>query len=63
MTRRTFFADRMRPTSLIPNVAGYRFTGIKRDGTRALCTVERGPDGLHRIKELRVTELVGWVPA
>lgn len=49
------------PLAFLPNVDGFAFVGVKRDGSRIPCRVERGPDGLHRIAGGLYTELIGWM--
>jgi hypothetical protein len=51
----------MNPTSWLPNQVGFKFIGVKHDGTRLVCTVEKR-DGLHCVKECPVMELAGWLP-
>jgi hypothetical protein len=46
--------------SWLPVHAGYAFIGVKRDGTKVDCLIERTPDG-HRIFGAKLEELVGWL--
>ena len=47
--------------SLLPNSNGFRFTGIKHDGTEAHCIVVRKSDGCHVIMgEAKYYDLKGW---
>lgn len=48
------------PVSWIPNEHGFRFVGVTKTGESVDCEVEKGEDGLHRIKGRSVTELRGW---
>lgn len=49
------------PLAWLPNQHGFEFFGVKRDGTRIPCRVERGADGLHRIAGGLYPELIGWM--
>lgn len=48
------------PLAFLPNEHGFEFIGVRSDGSRVECRVERGPDGLHRIADGRYAELVGF---
>lgn len=54
--------NKPRPMSWLPNREGFRFIGVKKDGTHIECRVERGPDGLHRVADGMLIHLVGWFP-
>lgn len=58
----------MRPLSELPNTEGFRFVGIRRDGSRVECTLHyQDPDGNMSLR-LRAcndrvdceSELAGW---
>lgn len=57
-------SQRLRRLADIPNLAGYRFVGVKRDGTHAQCHVVRdAATGLHSIAgEALHADLIGWLP-
>lgn len=49
------------PLGWLPNRDGFRFVGIKHDGSTAVCTVVRDPaTGMHRIAEGPVADFRGW---
>lgn len=48
----------------LPNVHGYKFVGITRDGRRVPCAVEQDPvTRMHRITGANFRDLTGWVRA
>lgn len=49
------------PLAGMPNAKPFSFVGVKRDGSRIECRVERGPDGLHRIAGGLYAELIGFL--
>jgi hypothetical protein len=50
-----------RPLSWLPNTNGFRFLGVKRDGEKVECSLERWGDGVRIIGAER-NELKGWFP-
>ncbi|HEY0200320.1 MAG TPA: hypothetical protein VGC24_01360 [Burkholderiaceae bacterium] len=52
-----------QPLALIPNTQGYRFIGMRKDGTEVSCVVRRGDDGMHRVEGEAFTNLRAWRPA
>ena len=48
------------PLAWLPNQHGYEFIGVKRDGSRVECRVEKRPDGLHTVAGGLFPDLVGW---
>lgn len=60
-------ASRVYPLSWIPNKPGFKFLGIRIDGTVIDCEVEGyAPEGypeveLCRIKGVKIRELSGWM--
>lgn len=49
------------PLAWLPNVDGFEFVGVRRDGTRIPCRVGRGADGRYTIHGGLYAELVGWM--
>lgn len=53
------------PLSDIPNQAGFKFTGIRKDGTLAQCEVAKHPGYLgtyYVTGEAKFEDLVSWYP-
>lgn len=51
---------KLRNKALLPNEHNFKFVGVKTDGTYIDCTVNKGEDGCHYIKEIPVSKLKGW---
>lgn len=51
-----------RPMSWLPNREGYRFTAVFKDGTTAVCTVERRKDGTYFVGDASIDDMKGWFP-
>lgn len=56
------FDNKPRPMSWLPNKDGYRFIGVRADKSEVECRVEIGPDGLRRVADRMLLEIVGWKP-
>lgn len=56
----------MRPLADLPDVPGYTFIGLDREGLKFPCVVRLDPAGLCEAYTLNGTpcsaKLVGWVP-
>lgn len=52
--------SRYQALALLPNTAGFRFIGLRNDGTEAVCMVKRGPDGNHFISGETWANLRSW---
>lgn len=57
---------KIKPLSILPNIHGYEFTGIKHDGSPIACCIKRTDDGqyvalAHNAQERVYGELSGWV--
>jgi hypothetical protein len=51
----------LKPMSHLPNRDGFRFTGVKRDGSDVACWVLRNPQtGLHVVSGSDFADLIGW---
>ncbi len=48
------------PLAWLPNEVGFRFVGVRHDGSTLECTVIKDENGMHRIKEIAIAELIGW---
>lgn len=47
----------------IPNTDGYKLLIRHVNGSEYLTTVMRGEDGLHRLANIAITDVVSWIPA
>lgn len=50
------------PRALIPNRDGLRIRILTTDGLARDATVRRGSDGLHRLSDTPIVDVVGWLP-
>ncbi len=48
------------PLRDLPNIHGYRFVGVRLDGSSEPCRVVKCEDGLHRIEGGKWHELRAW---
>jgi len=53
-----------RPLALLPNQVGFRFVGVRHDGTLAECYVQQDPrTRCHFVAgDATYRDLIGWVP-
>lgn len=47
----------------IPNQAGYRVLAKLANGLEVLTNVVRGPDGMHKLADVAIRDVSGWIPA
>lgn len=51
----------LRSLAHLPNLDGFRFTGVKRDGTAVTCHVEKSSDNqMHFVSGADFDDLIGW---
>lgn len=56
------FDNAPRPLAWLPNREGFRFTGVRKDGTECPCMVMRHGGGMHFIQGADFIDLKGWKP-
>jgi hypothetical protein len=49
-----------KPLAWLPNRDGFKFVGVKHDGTTAACEVKRLENGSHVVKGAIYEDLAGW---
>lgn len=53
-------SGRQQPMVLLPNTPGFRFVGMRHDGTELPCMVKRGTDGKNFISGIEFNQLRSW---
>jgi|GEM_PF-3294242 hypothetical protein len=47
----------------LPNRDGFKFVAVTKDGKHVVCKViKRHSDGCHRVRGVKYSEIVGWLP-